>query len=137
MPDSEEFLDPYLDSETGILRNLVGARTKESLEDAEGSLSFTRLVQLMTALPSQQATSPNCAQSTVTCSRTSTSGPGRSAPSTSARTSRAPSSSSVRDDRAGLGLRRRGTARRRQPPRPGPAALHRPARVPLRPGQLH
>jgi hypothetical protein len=46
MPGSEEFLDPYLDSETGILRNLIGARTKESLEDAEGSLSFTRLVQL-------------------------------------------------------------------------------------------
>jgi cell filamentation protein len=47
MPDSEEFLDPYLDPETGILRNLIGARTKKSLDDAEGSLSFTRLVQLM------------------------------------------------------------------------------------------
>jgi cell filamentation protein len=46
MPDSEEFLDPYLDPETGILRNLIGARTKKSLEDAEGSLSFARLVQL-------------------------------------------------------------------------------------------
>ena len=47
MPDSEEFLDPYLDPETGILRNLIGARTKKTLDDAEGSLSFTRLVQLM------------------------------------------------------------------------------------------
>jgi cell filamentation protein len=47
MPDSEEFLNPYLDPETGILRNLVGARTKGSLGDAEGSLSFARLVQLM------------------------------------------------------------------------------------------
>ena len=51
MPDSGEFLDPYLDPETGILRNLVGARTKESLDDAEGSLSFARLVQLMDQTP--------------------------------------------------------------------------------------
>jgi cell filamentation protein len=47
MPDSQELLDPYLDPETGILRNLVGARARDSLDDAEGSLSFTRLVQLM------------------------------------------------------------------------------------------
>jgi cell filamentation protein len=51
MPDSEEFLDPYLDPETGILRNLLGARTRESLDDAEGSLSFARLVQLMDRPP--------------------------------------------------------------------------------------
>jgi cell filamentation protein len=51
MLDGEEFLDPYLDPETGILRNLIGARTKESLDDAEGSLSFTRLVQLMDRPP--------------------------------------------------------------------------------------
>jgi fido (protein-threonine AMPylation protein) len=44
--DGGEFLDPYLDPETGILHNLIGARTKESLDDAEGSLSFARLVQL-------------------------------------------------------------------------------------------
>jgi len=50
-PDSGEFLDPYLDPETRILRNLIGARTKESLDDAEGSLSFTRLVQLMDQPP--------------------------------------------------------------------------------------
>ena len=36
-----------LAEETGILRNLIGARTRKSLEDTEGSLSFTRLVQLM------------------------------------------------------------------------------------------
>jgi cell filamentation protein len=46
MPDSEEFPDPYLDPETGVLRNLVGARTEKSLEDAEGSLSFTRLADI-------------------------------------------------------------------------------------------
>jgi cell filamentation protein len=51
MPDSEEFLDPYLDPETGVLRNLVRARTKDSVEDAEGSLSFARLVQLMDRHP--------------------------------------------------------------------------------------
>ena len=49
MHDNEEFLDPYLDPETGILRNLIGAGTKESLDDAEGSLSFARLVQLIRA----------------------------------------------------------------------------------------
>lgn len=51
MPDSEEFLDPYLDPETGILRNLVGAQTRESLDDAEAGLSFARLVQLMDRPP--------------------------------------------------------------------------------------
>lgn len=51
MPDSEEFQDPYLDPETGILRNLISARTKETLDDAEGSLSFARLVQLVDRLP--------------------------------------------------------------------------------------
>jgi cell filamentation protein len=51
MPDSEEFLDLYLDPETGVLGNLIGARTKDSLEDAEGSLSFARLVQLMDRPP--------------------------------------------------------------------------------------
>ena len=44
---STEFVDPYLDPETGILRNKVGARTKVALEDAEGDLSFARLMQLM------------------------------------------------------------------------------------------
>ncbi|MGH3262096.1 MAG: Fic/DOC family protein [Trebonia sp.] len=55
MPDSEEFLDPYLDPyldpETGILRNLAGARTKAALDDAEASLSFARLIQLMDRPP--------------------------------------------------------------------------------------
>jgi cell filamentation protein len=51
MRDSEEFLDPNLDPETGIFRNLVGARTRKSLDDTEGSLSFARLVQLMDRPP--------------------------------------------------------------------------------------
>ena len=42
-----EFVDPYLDPETGVLRNLVGARTQTALDTAEGDLTFTRLVQLM------------------------------------------------------------------------------------------
>lgn len=41
-----EFMDPYLDPETGLLRNKVGARTRVSLDEAEGDLSFARLVQL-------------------------------------------------------------------------------------------
>jgi cell filamentation protein len=51
VPDSVEVQDPYLDPETRVLRNLVGARTRKSLEDAEGSLSFARLVQLMDRPP--------------------------------------------------------------------------------------
>lgn len=44
---STEFVDPYLDPETGLLRNKVGARTKAALDEAEGDLSFARLIQLM------------------------------------------------------------------------------------------
>lgn len=44
---STEFVDPYLDPETGLLRNKVGARTKVALEEAEGDLSFARLIQFM------------------------------------------------------------------------------------------
>ncbi|SER60325.1 cell filamentation protein [Propionibacterium cyclohexanicum] len=44
---STEFVDPYLDPETGLLRNKVGARTKAALDEAEGDLSFARSVQLM------------------------------------------------------------------------------------------
>ena len=51
MTGSDSFLDPYLDPETGLLRNLIGARTKEALEEAEGDLSFTRLMQLMERPP--------------------------------------------------------------------------------------
>jgi cell filamentation protein len=47
MTGSDGFLDPYLDPGTGLLRNRVGARTKDALEEAEGDLSFTRLMQLM------------------------------------------------------------------------------------------
>lgn len=39
--------DPYLDPETGILRNLVGARTRAELAAAEGDLTAARLVQLL------------------------------------------------------------------------------------------
>lgn len=42
-----EFVDPYLDPETGVLRNKVGARTQVALDVAEGDLAFARLVQLM------------------------------------------------------------------------------------------
>lgn len=44
---SSEFVDPYVDPQTGVLRNKVGARTKVALDEAEGDLSFARLVQLV------------------------------------------------------------------------------------------
>lgn len=44
---SADFIDPYLDPRTGLLRNKVGAQTKSALADAEGALVFARLMQLM------------------------------------------------------------------------------------------
>jgi cell filamentation protein len=44
---STDFVDPYLDPETGLLWNKAGARTKAALDDAEGDLSFARLLQLL------------------------------------------------------------------------------------------
>lgn len=45
--DLSEFKDPYIDPETGALRNLLGAQTKAALSKAEGDLVFVRMLQLM------------------------------------------------------------------------------------------
>ncbi|MBU4336298.1 MAG: Fic family protein [Actinobacteria bacterium] len=50
---STEFVDPYLDPETGLLRNQDGACTKDALDEAEGDLSFARLMQLMDHPPKE------------------------------------------------------------------------------------
>ncbi|MCL2091807.1 MAG: Fic family protein [Micrococcales bacterium] len=50
MPDPD-FVDPYLDPTTGLLANKVGALTKAALDQAEGDLSFARLVQLVDRPP--------------------------------------------------------------------------------------
>lgn len=47
MDSTTDFVDPYLDPETGLLRNKAGARTKVALDEAEGDLTFARLVHLM------------------------------------------------------------------------------------------
>jgi cell filamentation protein len=39
--------DPYLDPETGILRNKLGLKTKVALDDAEGDLTFAALLELL------------------------------------------------------------------------------------------
>ena len=44
---STEFVDPYLDPHTGLLRNLVGALDDPALVAAEGALVFARAVQLL------------------------------------------------------------------------------------------
>ncbi len=44
---STDFVDPYLDPKTGLLRNKVGARARGDLEEAEVHLVSARLVQLM------------------------------------------------------------------------------------------
>ena len=36
---SVEFVDPYIDQEIGVLRNLVRAKTYDELRNAEGDLS--------------------------------------------------------------------------------------------------
>lgn len=41
-----EVVDPYLDPATGLLRNLVGARTKDALDRAEGALTYIRAAEL-------------------------------------------------------------------------------------------
>lgn len=43
---SNNFVDPYKDPETGIFRNLVGARTKEALDQAEANLVPLRELEL-------------------------------------------------------------------------------------------
>lgn len=45
--DSPNIVDPYLIPETGILRNLVGAKTAQELAAAEADLSFARATQLL------------------------------------------------------------------------------------------
>jgi cell filamentation protein len=44
---SSEFVDPYLDPATGILRNRVGAKTQAELDAAEADLTAARLLQLL------------------------------------------------------------------------------------------
>lgn len=41
-----EVADPYLDPDTGLLRNLIGARTQDALDMAEGALSYIRAAEL-------------------------------------------------------------------------------------------
>lgn len=41
-----DFADPYIDPETGILRNLVGARTQAELDRAEAEYAVARLTGL-------------------------------------------------------------------------------------------
>lgn len=41
-----EVVDPYLDPDTGLLRNLVGTQTKSELDAAEGALVVARALQL-------------------------------------------------------------------------------------------
>lgn len=47
----DDFVDPYLDPTTGILRNLVGARTYDELNNAEGELVSARTVEFLSILP--------------------------------------------------------------------------------------
>lgn len=42
----ENFRDPYIDSETGTLRNLVGAMTYDELQNAEGEFVALRMSEL-------------------------------------------------------------------------------------------
>lgn len=46
-----DFVDPYIDRETGILANLVGASTWDELKQAEGELVGTRLLEILETPP--------------------------------------------------------------------------------------
>ncbi len=48
---SDEFVDPYIDPNTGILQNLVGARTWDELNNAEGELVSARMSEFLKELP--------------------------------------------------------------------------------------
>ncbi|PUB24025.1 cell filamentation protein [Promicromonospora sp. AC04] len=43
-----EFRDPYVDSGTGILRNLVGSSSQSALDEAEADLTWARATQIHT-----------------------------------------------------------------------------------------
>lgn len=43
--------DPYLDPETGVLRNLAGARTRVELAHVEGTMTFARLAEVLARPP--------------------------------------------------------------------------------------
>lgn len=47
----EKFIDPYIDQNTGILRNLVGAATYDELNNAEGEFVALRTGEFLTKLP--------------------------------------------------------------------------------------
>ena len=44
---SDEFVDPYIDPETGVLRNLVGATSYDELANAEGELVSSRAAEFV------------------------------------------------------------------------------------------
>lgn len=46
-----DFVDPYIDSDTGVLKNLVGAKTFDELKNAEGELVALRISALVEAPP--------------------------------------------------------------------------------------
>lgn len=46
-----KFVDPYLDQETGVLKNLVGAKTYDDLRNAEGELVSSRTSEFIEKLP--------------------------------------------------------------------------------------
>lgn len=48
---STEFTDPYIDPETGILRNKVGARSQRDLDAAEADLAAARAYRLILTNP--------------------------------------------------------------------------------------
>ena len=50
---SQKFVDPYIDPQSGILRNLVGATTYDELNNAEGELVAIRMSQFIECLPIQ------------------------------------------------------------------------------------
>jgi hypothetical protein len=80
--------DPYLDKETGILRNRLGLRTQAALDRAESTMSFLRTVELHEHPVKGSFDLAPLRRSTSDGSTTSMTGPAKSVKSKSKRVTR-------------------------------------------------
>ena len=92
MPDG--LVDPHADLRTGVLRNLVGAGTRDGLRNAKGELVAMRTSEFLGDSPwGRRVCLVTCGVLIEACSGTRATGRGRSGPSRSARRARGRSSS--------------------------------------------
>ena len=92
MPDG--LVDPHTDLRTGVLRNLVGAGTRDGLRNAKGELVAMRTSEFLGGSPwGRRVCLVTCGVLIEACPGTRATGRGRPGPSRSARRARGRSSS--------------------------------------------